>query len=322
MKKIKKIIMKRKFIVTVSIVFLFVLIGLGGPTALEMMKKMTNVDFSLSGKVVDENGDLLDEVILKQIYHTPTFKAPDFASKKTIKKNIINGAFDVNWHGSAVELFFGKKGYHPAKYSIFGTQVRRMTEKEMVAKKIRDQKEKANLYMNMKHQKDDIVITLRKIGKDPVKLLKRDYKRYTLGLRNGKKNAGVKFTDKPKTSDKNDLSLVLGEDDNGNVKAWLETPEEGGIIFVKPYLDIHQMFEAPEDGYQQKININELNREKNSFYLKTPEGLYVKGVIASASFTAKKGSALVRIFRSAIQPDKSRNLESIDEKLLKEIENK
>jgi len=323
-KQIKEFIMKKKYSLLAVIMLLFVL-GIAGKTLYEKFLSISHFYVSISGKVVDEKGNLLENVTIKIIRYHSYLKNKGGTPHKNIELIKNNNKFKVSGKVSGISILAGKKGYHPAKFSIYIGEVLEMREQE-VEEGVKSGKIKRpapedsyKLYENMKYENHDIVLTLRKVNTNSAKLLEYDWKRYHLMLNKDKQKMGVKFTDEPTSRDIDDISLVMGENNEGKLDCWLETAENGGIVFIKPALSIYEMFEAPETGYRQKINIKELDPDTNSFYLKTAEGKYVKGIIDSPLFDPEKKLADLSIDPCAIQPDGSRYLETVNTDLLDEI---
>jgi hypothetical protein len=322
-KRIKEYIMRRKMLLIVSSVVLLSVVGFGGLTYLEIAKLVGYYTVEVNGKVVDENGNPLDDVRMKVIYSKPGFTPPDFQGEKTIEHKNISRQFNLKWWGNSISIRVGKKGYHPVKayFSKSFDERQKEINQAISTGKIEkpSQDEWYRPYANQKYD-FDVVIKLRKIGANPIPLLDDgDWRRYRPKLEKPGR-IGVKFTDDTKPDDKYDVSLLMGEE-NGKLNAWIETPKNGGIIIL-PEQNIHEMFEAPEFGYQQNVYLGTFGNVAHSYYLKTAGGRYVKGHISGGFNPARKfypANAEVNFAPCAIQPDGSRSLETINTDLMYQL---
>lgn len=326
----------------------------------EIQRKVAaeNGDFHLSGKVIDENGQPLNDVkieVAKSTFRFPYVEVPP--NEETI---IVNGSFNLNAENvHAIHLIFSKQGYYNEKRDFL---LRRTPEE--------DEKYRAGAVIHPKLNKEDIniilesragavdliryneVIEFADQGNGVAMNLNRSHSTHAsllpfkqinieLLLTNtlyftADRSADGKIVTQPKRRKSSEIidsiatnvTLVLNSPGGGFVpftpNPQIETPNaqiESGEARAKP--PFRQMKQAPEGGYTRTLTLNQefLDRRLAStgsefdslfFYFKTTNK-YGKGKIGFVEFQVKNGETKIRLrVNLLIQPDGSRNLNSID----------
>lgn len=274
-----------------------------------------HVHFKLIGLVVDGDNNPLEDVKLKIIkYHFNPETTEIFESEE---ETIINATFDLNVQDiAAIKIIAFKEGYLNATFEANSNNllINRMTDIQSEVEKDNIQRpqnyeELYNLLSELQYEDTSIRLTLIKSKGRIIDLSKQ---RFSFEVDGENKVHKIEIRDAIGTVTKPAIFLEFVLDESGDVqnRLFLGTIN-AGINVIKPALNIHDMKEAPDEGYIEKIEIsNYIPKEEFSFFIKTSNGKYGKGVANLRYFDIKRKEAKLVVTHFAFQNDNTRYVET------------
>lgn len=276
--------------------------------------------FLLSGTIRDQNNSPLDGVsfLIKQHNFNPYTLSLDTVEEEII----VNSSFSLQYENvKYIQIIASKQGYKKVKYSIDTEKVFKTKTDDFVLKvengtinRPKTYEELSNIIGELIVEDNSINLVLRQ---NQGTIIKGQSQRFNLYV----------TQDEPLTSEEMDYAvenpkpsyfLKLIKNESALELSKLQFGcTNGKIMLVKTAPGFHEMLEAPksEDKYSGFIDITDLKiNEKLSFYTKTPNGFYCKGIGFRSWFKVaqEKGTieAQLLIEQAAIQNDGSRYLDT------------
>jgi|GEM_PF-6623397 len=277
--------------------------------------------FRLKGVVPDDEGKKLDDVKLE--ITILRFDHRKQANTKTYQEIVVDKTLDLFFDDATVVKITAKKqGYHPqdfrASYLELFLSKQSKVESGIASGEIKspkNQTEVAKLYQDIEYVNESIMLTLREIRSELLEV-----KGKSVMLKVSKERPISKgFLDDEREGADHDffLQYVDQSPDLGKPRLILGAPTGGGIIVFGDISNIDSIYEAPESGYEQEVDIsNEGDDELFSFVVKTPDGKFGKAKVGLLYFNPDRGEGKILITERAIQLSGlgNRKLETITSK--------
>lgn len=274
-----------------------------------------HVHFKLIGQVVDGDNNPLEDVKLKITkYH---FNPESTKLAESEEESLVNETFDLNFQDLvAIKIIASKEGYLNSTFEANSNNLllNRMTEIQSEVENGNIQRpqnfeEIYNLLSGLQYEDASIRLTL---VKSKGRIIEFSKQRFSFEVDDEKKVHKIEIRDALGTVTKPAVFLEFVFDESGDVqsKLFLGTIN-AGINVIKPALNIHDMKEAPDEGYIEKTEIsNYVPKEEFSFFIKTSNGKYGKGVANLRYFDIKRKEAKLVVTHFAFQDDNTRYVET------------
>lgn len=256
MKNKKKLLLIAGIIIFLAliacVVFYYQTKALSPVEAIMMMYNTSRVKYS--GVVVDENGTPLKGVKV-QISKT---KITDILNSKAIgetENKEVNSKFSFSYIGyPLIEFFFSKEGYYPERI-ILNSLKQEGTKKYLAVSNARIVLRKAGPFEQMTGGRLDV----------------EQYPDKKIGWRLYRAKIKIKCEDKEAENivfiDPKNVDFYLEDRNTGRSLFMKGSDERSGFIKVENALDMTYLREAPENGYQNTIEITYNDGSKNpQFY--------------------------------------------------------
>jgi hypothetical protein len=289
---------------------------------MEILKQRAS--FDLSGEVVDERGKLMEDVLL--VIETSQYDPETTETTTTTERAVVDRRFRfVREDATGVEIKASKQGFQPASFAkrygeLFEDKLRKSGEGQDRARRGTAQ-QAFERYGNLRYKNDEIRLVLKESlpaslelstqrfnlrvdPKSPRCLIPIDVTGET-GEPSEKRLMGQDLTN----PDGSYLALSIEKKEGDEQRLYLSCERGGGMVLCQPAQEVNAMREAPREGYQQTVDISDIDPSGLfSFYLKTRDGYFGKGTATMYYFDPQKRRASVLIKDVAVQTNGTRSV--------------